>query len=109
MRKQTISKVILEDIEKQLGCSDIFNWLDTQAEILSLAGSSQHTQKTILTRELFAARSVIEVEEQDKLNQAACILPMERGYKIQYARGLPASKRRFAIAHEIGHTYFSIS
>lgn len=40
------------------------------------------------------------------MNQQACIVPVDAGFKIQYTQGHPQARRRFAIAHELGHTLF---
>lgn len=106
MRDVAVSEPIIDDLQKRLGCTDIYGWLDLQAERLSVFGADQTSQGVRLTQQLFAARSVIGVEQQTNLNQEACILPVVGGFKIQYRQGLPRARRRFAIAHELGHTYF---
>lgn len=106
MRDVAVSKPIIDDLQKRLGCTDIFDWLDLQAERLAVLGTDQTTHGVKLTRQLFVARSVTGVEQRITLNQEACILPVAGGFKIQYRQGLPQARRRFAIAHELGHTYF---
>lgn len=106
MRDLAVSKLIIDDLQKRFGCSDLFDWLDLQAEHLAVFGTDQTTHGVKLTKQIFAARSVIGVEQRSALNQEACILPVAGGFKIQYRQGLPRARRRFAIAHELGHTFF---
>lgn len=105
MRDIVVRETLVDDLCRRLRCDDIYSWLESQAEQLAALGTDGTTGQTRLTRELFRARSVSSVERRDTLTQQACIAPAERGYKIQYAANLPPTRRRFALAHELGHTY----
>jgi hypothetical protein len=106
MRDIAVSKAIITSLEERLGCSDLFDWVESQAESLSALGNGSSTQRTRLSQAVFAARSIIGVELDAGLRQNACIVPAKGGFKILYTQGLPRARRRFAIAHELGHTLF---
>lgn len=106
MRKQIFSGAVIADLESQLKCSNLFDWLELEASKLSALGRRGNTPRTFLTKEMFATRSILKVVGKPSLIQNACILSFEAGYKIQYQPSLPPLRRRFAIAHELGHTYF---
>ena len=97
---------VIEELNKKLGCSDILDWLEIEAEQLANLSFSKSTHSVKLNRAIFAARSVKSVEKYQKLTQDACIVPVSEGFKIQYRQGIPRERLRFALAHELGHTYF---
>src|SRR5258708_6688361 len=101
MRDISVSKPVLEDLRNRLHCEDIFRWLESQAEQLATLGTNEGQTRTTLTRELFRARSIDSVRPQPSLSQHACIVPDDQGYQIHYSEGLPAERRRFALAHEL--------
>ncbi len=93
MRDLAVSELIIDDLQKRFGCSDLFDWLDLQAEHLAAFGTDQTTHGVKLTKQIFAARSVIAVEQRPTLNQEACILRVAGGFNIQYRLGLPGARR----------------
>jgi hypothetical protein len=105
MHDVVVSEPLVHDLERALRCDNIFRWIDFQAESLAALGNGAGYQ-TRFTRALLEARSVLSVESQQTLSQHACIFPVNGGFKIHYAERLPNSRQRFAIAHEIGHTFF---
>lgn len=97
---------LLAELQHQLGCADIFGWLEDEAERLAALSAEYSLDQVKLSREIFANRGVLSVRECPGLNQDACIVPISGGYQIKYRRGIPKHRLRFALAHELGHTLF---
>ncbi len=49
-------------------------------------------------------QGVLRIEDADLGNVDACIIPCEGGFAIKVNRDAPERRRRFSLAHEIGHT-----
>lgn len=99
-----LSSALQKDLEKRLGTEDIFAWIESQAEELATLGRCA-SGWVRLTRDIFRARHIEEVKPGKVLGKAN-IFRGKTGYLVEFARGLPDEVRRFAIAHEIGHTYW---
>jgi Zn-dependent peptidase ImmA (M78 family) len=98
---------LLKDLEARLKTSNLFDWIETQAEALAKVGTSVrgHMEFNSRIRKQRQIRSICVAN----LISNACIRPDGRGqYNIFYAQSLDHDeyRRRFAIAHEIGHTYW---
>lgn len=99
-----IPSYLLAELRHQLGCTDIFSWLEDEAERLAALSADYSLDLVKLSREIFSHRGVLSVRECPGLNQDACIVPISGGYQISYRRGIPKQRLRFALAHELGHT-----
>lgn len=97
---------LIAELQHQLGCTDIYGWLEGEAERLVALSSEYSLGQVKLSREIFAHRGVLRVAECPGLNQDACIVPVSGGYQINYRKGIPKQRLRFALAHELGHTLF---
>ena len=105
MRDQAISLPLLRELQHRLDCEDVFDWLEESAECLAMLSAGYSLDRVKLSRELFAERDVLSINECAGLNQDACIIPVSGGFQIKYRRGIPKQRLRFAIAHELGHTF----
>ena len=105
MRDITAVRSVIRDLQCTLGCKNLFEWIEDQATELSRYGGVQ-SDRVQLTKQLFQERKIVAVQVTEKLRQDATIHSTHAGYTIRYARGLPPERVRFALAHEIGHTYF---
>ncbi len=56
--------------------------------------------------QLARLRGVVEISESPALRTQGMTYPTERGLVIKVSAALPPVRRRFTLAHEIGHTYF---
>ncbi len=93
---------LISDLERRMGTANIFDWINNTAEQLAYHGTTstgfiEFTDSMMRTQGVFAIHSIGDLVED------ACISPSENQYVIYYRDGLPASPRRFAIAHEFGH------
>jgi Zn-dependent peptidase ImmA (M78 family) len=98
---------LLKDLEARLNTSNLFDWIETQAEALAEVGTAVRGHIEFNSR--IAKQRQIRSICVAKLISNACIRPDGRGkYNIFYAESLDHDeyRRRVAIAHEIGHTYW---
>ena len=105
MRDILFAQPIVTDLERQLGCEDLFTWVEGEANRLSSIDTG-HATHVRLTRRFFRERNIVCVERDTSLDQHATIRHTVDGYVIRLLRGLPPNRARFVLAHEIGHTYF---
>ena len=105
MRDITAVGSVIRDLQGILGCKNLFEWIEDRATELSRYGGAQ-SDRVQLTKQLFEERKIVAVQVTEKLKQNATIHMTNSGYTIRCARGLPPERVRFALAHEIGHTYF---
>lgn len=96
---------LIDDLQSRLGTHDLLAWLDYEADQLASegrvpAGYIHFSESLLLKRKI---RRICEAEVIGK----ACIRPSnDEYYEIAYNRVLSHHALRFAIAHEIGHTYW---
>lgn len=105
LRKHPINRFLVEDLQNRLGTSDLFVWIENEAE--GLAGKGLSSAGFIhFSNPLLQARKIRGIYKIDVVGDA-CIKPSNGDfYDIYYQHGLPFTKLRFSIAHEIGHTYW---
>jgi hypothetical protein len=96
----------VRDLAQRIGTANLLEWIDRTAETLAEFGKI-NTGLVWLTDSLLRARRIVAVE-QGELAGHARITWRGDGYLITCRRGLPEVDRRFAIAHEIGHTYWFV-
>lgn len=96
---------LIKDLERRLCVDHLLAWMDTEGERLGSLGMSMCDQIEF-TPPLLQDRSVQAITPGSLLGEHASIRPVGDRYEIQFLAGLPREKTRFAIAHEIGHTYW---
>jgi hypothetical protein len=99
------NRYLIDDLQSRLGTDDLLAWLDEEADKLSSEGRAPagyvHFSATLLQKRKI--RRICEAEIIGK----ACIKPsQDEYYEIAYNPILSQHALRFAIAHEIGHTYW---
>ena len=101
---------LIQDLEIKLGAYDLVRWLDDEAERLSVLGIVNDYWNIDFTPALLLQRNIAEIRAAELSSEAHLVVNEYDRYEIRYKRGLPDYApyfpRRFAIAHEIGHTYW---
>jgi hypothetical protein len=105
LRKHPINRFLVEDLQNRLGTSDLFFWIEIEAEGLAGKGLAS-TGFVHFSNPLLKARKIRGIFKDNVVGDA-CIKPSNGElYDIYYQHGLPFTKLRFSVAHEIGHTYW---
>src|ERR1700737_4208792 len=99
------NRYLIDDLQTRLGTDDLLAWLDAEADQLSSEGRIPagyiHFSEPLLQKRKI--RRICEAAVVGK----ACIKPsQDEYYEITYNPILSHHALRFAIAHEIGHTYW---
>src|SRR2546428_779785 len=102
--ERVVNRALLHDLEVRLGARDLFLWIDEEAEGLGKSGLT--AQCVDFTEPLCRDRRIVRITERKDLSGDASLEHWEGQFTIYYKRGLPPPRMRFAIAHEIGHTYW---
>jgi hypothetical protein len=103
---QNLNASLVADLASRLRVGNLFSWIEEEAERLACFGTSKNWWTVRFTKTLLDQRGISHVEAAS-IGSSAHILPIGAGkYKIVYKKGLPDFTRRFAIAHEISHTYW---
>lgn len=109
MEKRHINQNLIKDLENRLGVDDIFSWLDLEGERLAQYGMTKEGYVEF-TSTLKSERGISEIKEVPGglRGEDASIVPGSGAidYVIHFKQGIPENHMRFAIAHEIGHTYW---
>lgn len=90
------------DLQEQFQTNDLLQWIENRAEELSVLGET-HSGKIIFTHALRDACKVVDIIS-GKIGSRAQILSEGDRFRILFRPQLTEDARRFAIAHEIGHT-----
>ncbi len=99
------NQYLIEDLQGRLGTENLANWIDLQADLLSSDGRVA-AGYIHFSPELLEKRRIKRICEAHVAGQA-CIRPAQGDYyEITYDPKLSVPALRFAIAHEIGHTYW---
>jgi len=107
MKDISATRPIIKELQRQLGCADLFPWLEDEAVKLARYSSQRNSFPiNIQSNDLLRMRRVLTVQTIENLGHDAMIERFRSGYRVLVKRGLPRPRRRFAIAHELGHTYF---
>ncbi len=97
------------DLESRFGAAEFSEWAEEQGEQLAEFGLTR-SGWVQLRKKMFEARKVRSVKPKDGICGLAEIRASEGGYEIYYASFLNQESRmtdrRFAVAHELAHTYF---
>lgn len=104
MEERHISPYLIKDLEAKLRTHDLFSWIDEEGERLALFGLTQ-MGSVEFTDELKHERNIV-ILPGNIIKEDASIRPEKDYYIIYYKKDLPSHRKRFAIAHEIGHTYW---
>lgn len=96
------SQLIL-DLERRIRCADIFDWIECQAE--TLAGLGTGGGAVVVRWSMLRARNILRVVNDHSVARA-CIVAAGDGFEIRINPALPRLARRFALAHELAHTYW---
>ncbi len=100
-----LDPALVRDLEVLLDTNDLLDWLDRQAERLAELGFTRG-QGVRFNAALQKARNIEYISPGSIIGEHACIISGMNGYVIHYNDKIPRDRRRFAIAHEIGHTFF---
>lgn len=101
-----INRSLLQDLERRLGTADLVDWLETQAERVANLGRGR-SGRVDFTRSLLRDRSITKISAELHLPALATIRWQRTGYEIAYAAfSRRIEDQRFAIAHEIAHTFW---
>jgi Zn-dependent peptidase ImmA (M78 family) len=100
-----LDPTLVQDLESRLGVISVLEWLDSEAERLANLGFEPGSGVRF-TATLRRARNIDEISPGTVIGERACIIPQATGYVVHFRKNLPQDCVRFAIAHEIGHTYF---
>lgn len=102
--------LLINDLERKLGVDDLPSWLDEEAERLSHFGTTHAKWEVVFTDALLKERNIESISAANVSGDASISLGPRNKYEIFYKPGLPDFgpyyPRRFAVAHEIGHTYW---
>lgn len=94
---------LIADLERRIRCADIFDWIESQAE--ALAGLGTISGAVVVRWSMLRARNIRRVVD-DKSVARACIVATGDGFEIRINPILPRLARRFALAHELAHTFW---
>ena len=100
----SINARLVRDLSERLGVQDLFLWIEAEAERLGKLGRGRNNVVYFSSR-LIRARNVAQVVSKATVGSAS-IVPKNGHYVIYVNQSLPLLPQRFAIAHEIGHTYW---
>ena len=98
---------LIADLERRLGVSDLFVWIEEQAAALAAQGWQLEQGWLAFTPRLLSARNVASIKEADRRIVGEAFIDWKDGQYVVYRRaGLPEDTARFAVAHELAHTYW---
>lgn len=99
------NRYLIDDLQSRLGTGDLLAWLDNEADQLSSVGRIP-AGYIHFSEKLLQKRKIMRICEAEVIGKA-CIKPsLDDYYEIIYNPILSHHALRFAIAHEIGHTYW---
>lgn len=100
-----INPHLIKDIESRVHTDDLFAWIDEESEKLAELGIDR-SGSVEFTDELLRSRHISESCAVPLAAERAFIEFRDGNYVVYYKKDLPSTRLRFAIAHEIGHTYW---
>lgn len=101
---RVLNTALVRDLEVRLRTPDLFRWIDEEAERLAQKGLTARGSVDF-NEAICHERRIVRIAERD-LSGDACMEDLDDGFVIYYRPRLPIPRMRFAIAHEIGHTYW---
>jgi Zn-dependent peptidase ImmA (M78 family) len=107
MPEREVNPYLIKDMEKKLNTSNLYLWIDNEAERIAHLGLS-NTNFVNFTPKLMRECKIHDlVPITNRIaGEDAYVIPNGDKYVIYYNENLPEHRLRFAIAHEIGHTYW---
>ena len=105
LNRTDMNRSLWRDLERRLGTSDLLQWLENETERVANLGRT-HTGCVRFSQSLLRDRAITIIRAGTHLPALATIRPVESGYEIAYASFARAEDQRFAIAHEISHTFW---
>ena len=100
-----IDQGLVDDLKRRLGTNNLLKWIDLEGERLANKGLIRG-KYVEFTKPLLYDRKIKELRKDPRAKDACIRATGEEQFEIIYQEGLPSNRRRFSIAHEIGHTYF---
>jgi hypothetical protein len=97
-----VNRFLLRDLQRLLKTADVIEWLDQEGQRLASYGVT-HEGFVEFTPKLLRERRVTRIVT-GAISRDAYVDFAGDGYWIFVRRGVPEARRRFVIAHEIGHT-----
>lgn len=96
---------LLRDLSDYYETDDIVEWVDCEGQRLASLGKVDKGYINVVSEKLRQERNILRVFRDDAISADACIVPQEDFYRVHYRIGVK-QHLRFAMAHEIGHTYW---
>lgn len=93
------------DLERRLGTSNLLEWLENEAERVANLGRTQ-VGPVRFSRLLLRDRGIGTLQTRPHLPAIATIRWGGTGYEVAYSSYQRTEDRRFAVAHEIAHTFW---
>jgi hypothetical protein len=93
------------DLERRLGTSDLLEWLENEAERVANLGRT-HVGRVQFSQVLLRDRGIGVLHARPYLPALATIRWRGTGYEVAYSSYQRTEDRRFAVAHEIAHTFW---
>lgn len=103
-KAQTQSQLIV-DLEARLGTQDLFEWIEDQAEQIGALDPASDRGPISLGRHILRARNIRWIVDDPSIERA-CIVARDGAFEIRLNPALPSNAQRFAVAHELGHTFW---
>jgi Zn-dependent peptidase ImmA (M78 family) len=102
-----MNEYLKKDLEIRLQTSNLFEWIDKEGESLARMGLSKSSMVEF-TRDVLDNRRISKILSVKRDTSSADAFIQTNGIEfiIYYNKEVPFFRRRFAIAHEIGHTYW---
>ena len=107
MRDLVLRQPVVCDLQRQIGCEDLLEWIEAEAMRLARLGSQGGPVR--FTEELLKSRGIRRVirDSSGHMSDEAAIEFEGSAYLIRYAAPLRSTRIRFSLAHEIGHTFLA--
>jgi len=106
---QYFDQALVRDLESRFRVSNLLDWLEQEAETIADLAYAVGSGVDPFRQSLHRVRNIAEIRPGrpgSLIGEHAHIVPEGRQYVVHYRMNLSTNKRRFSVAHEIGHTYF---
>ena len=101
-----MNQLLVTDLQRICGTPDLLVWLEGRCSGLARLGISNRCV-VLTSKSLLESARIAEIVCASKINGLACLTASAlNGYKISVRGFLSSQDRRFAIAHEIAHTFW---
>lgn len=96
---------LIADLEERLGTQDLPEWIEAQAEQLGALAPASDRGPIALGRDVLRARNIRWIVDDAGVERAR-IVARDGAFEIRLNPALPLIAQRFAVAHELGHTFW---